>query len=313
MKPVYAAVLLLLNYLPVLAQNDLGRAFLRTSSKMHLYYVDLDNSAAKVYEMGRHLDKGGTGYSIIRTETLTRQPDGNYSGNASSIIREKDRLYLISGDKKARKFGMDTVRSLSVFNTDMNNAYYLDSYFRMSRELNKDYPLYSHSFRNGYYTWKDLPNKELHYLQFREFADNHIKNIRDSIGRVQARNTALTNYIIQNISTLEYNTLKDSLAKLPPEYAGQSRYYSLAINAAAAQRPEYFFRLAEDFPANKSLIFFSVDNNKEVFSRMKAVEGHDKIKKEFFKEKKFERSIPYKVIGIYAAAAGLITLLIVTQ
>ncbi|HEY0067570.1 MAG TPA: hypothetical protein VGB46_09405 [Flavisolibacter sp.] len=313
MRYIYAAILLSLSYHPVLAQDGGGRAFLQTNNKMHLYYVDLDNSAAIVYDMGKYLDKAGMGYSIRETDTLVRQPGGSYSGSTSRIIRENNRLYLVSGDKKARKFRIDTVRSLTDFNNNLNNAYFLDSYSRMSRELNQAYPLYHHSFRDGFHTWKELLNKEIDYLQFREFADNRIRNIRDSISRLQDSRTALTNYIIQNINTLEYNTLKDSLAKLPPEYAYQSSYYRTVINAAATQRPEYFFRLAEEFPAHRHLIFSSVENNKEVLSRMKAVEGHDKIKKEFFKERKFEKSIPYRVIGAYAALAGLITLLIVTQ
>jgi hypothetical protein len=312
-KYLYAAILLLLNCFSALAQEGGGRTLLQTNSKMHLYYVELGNFAATVYTMGSHLDKAGTGYSIRKTDTLTRQPDGSYAGSTSRITRENNRLYLVTELKKTKKHSIDTVTSLAVFNNNLNNAYYLDSYFRMSRELNKAYPLYSHSFRDGYRTWKDIQNKELDYLQFREFADDHIKNIRDSISRLQEKHTALTNYLIQNISTLEYNTLKDSLAKLPPEYAYQSSYYRTVMNAAATQKPEYFFRLAEEFPAHRRLIFSSVENDKEVLSRMKAVEGHDKIKKEFFRERKFEKSIPYKVIGAYAALAGLITLLIVAR
>jgi len=313
MRYICAAILLSLNCLSALAQDGAGRTFLQTNSKTHLYYVDMDNSAAVVYDVGKYLDKAGMGYSIKKTDTLARQADGSYSGNALKIIRENNRLYLVREDRKGRKFRIDTVPSSTVFHTNVNNAYYLDSYFRMSRDLNNAYPLFHHSFRDGFRTWKELPDKELDYLQFMEFAHNHISNIRDSISKLQVSRTALTNYIIKNISTLEYNTLKDSLAKLPPEYAGQSRYYSEVINAAAVKRPEYFFRLAEDFPANRSLIFSSVENNKEVFGRMKTVEGHDEIKKEFFKERKFEKSMPYLVIGAYAALGGLITLLIVSQ
>jgi hypothetical protein len=313
MRYICAAILLSLNCLPALAQDGAGRTFLQTGSKTHLYYVDMDDSAAIVYDMGKYLDKAGTGYSIKKTDTLSRQPDGSYSGYTSKIIRENNRLYLVRVDRKDRKFGIDTVPFSTVFHTNLNNAYYLDSYFRMSRDLNNAYPLYHHSFRNGFHAWKELPNKELDYVQFREFVIRHIRNIRDSISQVQVSRTALANYIIKNMGTLEYNALKDSLAKLPPEYAGQSRYYSAVINAAATQRPEYFFRLAEDFPASRSLVFSSVENNKEVFGRMKTVQGHDEIKKELFKERKFEKSMPYLAIGAYAALGGLITLLIVSQ
>lgn len=278
--------ILLLNFLFVLAQSNSSKQLYQTNNKTHFHYIDLNNTKANVYIMGRYLDKAGSGYSIIKTDTLTRNSEDTYSSSKTKIISENDKLYLVTDFKKTRKFLLDTVKNISVANNNLNNAYYLDQYFKMSNELNKMYPLYHHSFRNGFYSWKELPNNNIDYLQFRDFADQRLKEIKDSISRIQDRYITLTNYIIQNVRIIDYNTLKDSLTGLPAEYKYSSWYYGTAVNEIAKQRPEYFFKLAEDFSSNRSLIFFAIENNKDVIAGLKAVEGHDEIKKAFLRHKK---------------------------
>ena len=129
---------------------------------------------------------------------------------------------------------------------------------------------------------------------------------------MQEKNIALTNYLVQNIKTLDYKTLSDSLVKIPTEFGNQGSYYITITNEIAKVNPDYFFRLCEDFPQNKTIIFTSVENT-EVISGLKAVEGHDQIKKEFFRDRRFGKTIPYKIIGLYAVIGGLLTWLIVSQ
>lgn len=279
-------IILLLNYLFASGQDNGGKHLFQTNSKTHLYYVDLSNTDGKVYTMGGYLDKAGEGYSLRSTDTLFRQTDGTYTGNNIQIATESNKLYLVTESKKTKKFLLETVESLNAANHNLNNAYYLDHYFKMSDELNKMYPLNHHSFRNGFYAWEALPNKDIDYLQFRDFANKRLKEIQDSISKIQDSYVALSNYIIQNIKTLHYDVLRDSLTKLPAEYKSLSWYYGTVINEVARQRPEYFFKLAEDFPANRHLIFFAPENNKDVIAGLRAVEGHDEIKKAFFKGKK---------------------------
>jgi ATP-dependent RNA circularization protein (DNA/RNA ligase family) len=133
-------------------------------------------------------------------------------------------------------------------NNKLNNAYYLDHYFKMAHELNRSYPLNYHSFRNGFYSWEHIQNKEKDYRQFREIANVLLKGIKDSISLIQDNHVATTNYLIQNMNTVNYSTLKDSLTKLPPDYKSKSWYYGTVINEVAKQQPAYFFKLAEDFP-----------------------------------------------------------------
>ena len=310
MKLTIPTVLLVLNYLHSLGQDSIPGTIFQTSNKTQLYYVTLHTSGAYVYQMGYYFDKAGSGYSIKNTDTLTGQTNLLYEGKIVKLISENNKFYLLTGFTKGKKFLLQLVTNASNVVHNLNNAYYLDSYFKMSDSLNRTYPLHHHSFRNGYYSWEGLPNKEINHFEFRKFTTERLKELQDSIGYVEEKNTSLTNYIVENLKTLDYNTLKDSLVKLPAEY-GHS-YYATAINEIAKTKPGYFFKLSEDCPQNKGIIFTSVED-KQVIEGLKAVEGHEQVKKEFFKDKRFGKTMPYKIIGIYAVIGGLLTWLIVSQ
>lgn len=313
MKQTIITTLFLLCYLFSAAQDAVPKTLFQTNNKMHLYYVHTNNSAAYVFEIGSYFDKAGTGYSIRNIDTLIKQSAGNYIGKTTKLIYENNKSFLEIELMKTKKFLLGTVKNLEVANRNLNNAYYLDNYFKMSEELNKTYTLNHHSFRNGFSAWKELPDKELDYLKFKEFAKKRLREIKDSISYLQDSRIKLTNSIIKNAKTVDYNTLKDSLMKLPAEFISLSGYYSKVINEVAKQKPEYFFKLAEDFPNNRILIFNSVEDDKEVVKGLKAIEGHNEIKKEFLKDKKMGKTMPYRIIGTYAAIGGLITWLILSQ
>jgi hypothetical protein len=183
----------------------------------------------------------------------------------------------------------------------------------MSADLNNAYPLNHHTFRNGIHSWEVLKNKEVDYLQFRDFTVTRHKEIKDSITRLQDTYVLLTSYLIKNLKTLEYDALKDSLTNLPADYRSVSWYFGTVVNEVAKQRPECFFRLADDFPNKKSLIFIAVEENKEVIEGLKRVDTHLEIKKEFFKDRRFGKTLPYRILATYAIVGGLLTWLIVSQ
>lgn len=261
-----------------------------------------------------HLDKAGRGYSIIHSDTLVKQEGGTYKGRNTEIIREGDQLYLVSGwNKKRKKSSLEAVNDPATVNNNLNNAYYLDHYFDMSDELNKAYPLNHHSFRGGYYTWKQLSNTNIDHQEFKNFTDKRLKEIKDSVIRVNDTYVALTNYLVQNMASLDYNTVKDSLARLPAEYRGTSAYYSTVVNAMSRQKPAWFFQLAQDYPNDRSIIYMAADEGKEAEKGLKAVEGHDAIKKEFFKDRRFGKTMLLKTVLIYTGVAAGLTLLIASQ
>jgi hypothetical protein len=43
------------------------------------------------------------------------------------------------------------------------------------------------------------------------------------------------------------------------------------------------------------------------------VQGYDDLKKEFFKDYKYGKTMPYRIFGTYAIFAGLLTWLIIAQ
>ena len=287
MKYILTTLILLLNFPVVSGQSNNEIVFLETKSKTRLYYVELNGSDGKVYEMGSYLDKAGSGYSIRSTDTLIRQSDGVYTGKNTKVFSENKIVFLETQNKKTKKFIVDTSANLTMVNTNLNNAYYLDNFFSMCDELNKTYPLNHYSFRNGFSFWRDLQNKESDHLLFRIFANNKLKDIKDSISSVQNQYVALTNNLIQNIKTIEYTILKDSLTKLPADFRGTSWYFGTVINEISKHRPDFFFRLAEDLPNNRNVIFTAVEDDKQVLQNLKDVENHNEIKEEFFKDRKF--------------------------
>ncbi len=312
MKLIITTILVIVNCAHSLGQDGIAGTFFQTNHKANLHYVVLHKSVAYVYQMGYYLDKAGTGYAIKNTDTLTMQSNLQYAGQTAKLINENDKFYLLTGVTKVKRFLLKPVpKDVNVIR-NLNNAFYLDSYFRMSDSLNKAYPLYHHTFRNGYYSWEELANKEMNHFEFRMFTIDRLKKLQDSISYVQGRNIALTNYILGNVKTLDYNTIKDSLVKLPAEYRSSSSYYAIIVNEVARAKPGDFFKLSEDFPQNKAMIFASVDDE-VVIKGLKAVEGHEEVKKEFFKEKRFGKTFPYKIIGMYAVIGGLITWLIISQ
>ncbi len=310
MKYFIATLFAFTNCLPVSAQGDTENRLLQTNGKKQRYYVDLTSTGGSVYKMGIYLDKAGRGSAIVSTDTLEKRTDGIYEGKHSRIVRENDQLYLITGDKKTVRRQLATSEHINVANNDLNNAYYLGQYFKMSDVLNKKYPLNHHSFREGFAGWRVLAGKETDHKQFRILADEQLKKLKDSICVVQDRRVELSGYLVQNVRSLDYGTLKDSLTQLPCEYRSQSWYFGTVVQRVAAERPEYFFRLAEDFPAHRNLIFHAAGNNREIIAALKNVEGHDVVKKAFFKERRSDKTMPYRVLGAYAIVGGLVALLI---
>jgi hypothetical protein len=182
-------------------------------------------------------------------------------------------------NKKASKYQLDASTNTAAVNTNLNNAYFLDHFIALSDELNKAYPLNNYSFRAGFSRWNSLDNKEAPHAEFKNYADARLKEMRDSISQEQDKYVSVTNSLVQNIETIEYGSLKDSLDKLPSASSPNSKYFSAVINEVAKRRPDYFFRLAEDFPDKRSAIFNSVENNKQVIAGLKAVERHKDAKR----------------------------------
>ena len=77
--------------------------------------------------------------------------------------------------------------------------------------------------------------------------------------------------------------------------------------------PEYFYKLLQDFPTSKTYIYSAVDHDKELVKQLKQVQGYDDLKKEFFKDYRYGKTMPYRILGTYAIIGGLLAWLIIAQ
>lgn len=195
----------------------------------------------------------------------------------------------------------------------MNNAYCLKSYFDLSDKLNKEFPLYHYTFRNGYYAWEKQTQKSINQTAFIQQTDKEIAIIYDSISKKQNAFTTTTNFITDNVKQANYTTLKDSISTLPIDWRQQNGYFDKSVYQMTKANPEYFYKLLQDFPSSKKFIYFAIDQDKELVKQLKQVQGYDDLKKEFLKDYKYGKTMPYRIIGTYAIIAGLLTWLIIAQ
>lgn len=284
--------------------------FFKTTGK-NLHYLELSNANVIVYKMGSYFDKAGSGSAIILTDTLILTKENEFKGKLYTLIKNETHCTLLS--EKGKKYETELENDINKVNTELNNAYCLKSYFDLSDKLNNEFPLYHYTFRNGYYAWQKQPNKTITHNKFIEQTDKEIINIYDSISRIQTALTKTTNFITDNAGQASYSILKDSISTLPIDYRPQCGYFDKSVYQVAKSNPAYFYILLQDFPTSKTFIYFAVDHDKELVEKLKQVQGYDDLKKEFFKEYKHGKAMPYKIIGTYAIFTGLIIWLIIAQ
>lgn len=287
------------------AQDNTANKYLHTTGKRYPYYIiEQGSNKTIVYSMGKYLDKAGVGSSMLAADTL-QQIAGKWAGKTFEITRENERDILNTNDLKNRKFVLETPADLPALYTKLNNAYYLDHYFELSRQLNKTYPLNDFSFRSGFQAWDELPGNESDPEQFRFLVTEKLRYIKDSVSTVNERLVKLTNHLQQSVASIEYTPVKDSINQLLQVLPGYNRYFSSIISIYSKQKPAYFLQLAEDMPQQRALFFMAADDSKETYEGIKAVAGHDAIKKIYVKNRRSDRSMKYKVIGVYGALAGV--------
>jgi hypothetical protein len=72
-----------------------------------------------------------------------------------------------------------------------------------------------------------------------------------------------------------------------------------------------FFKLVEDMPASKGMLFDVVDD-KETIQKLKAVETPSPAKKDFFKAKREDKAFTVKAILITVAGAALLAFSVIS-
>lgn len=288
MKQTLAAILFMTIGTGLSAQEISGIQYLRGKTKGRLYYAQIQANQARLFKMGGYLDKAGTGFSIISIDTLQQQAGGLFTNDKIQLQKNEDGYEVTLQGKKENQFNLKAADAEKA-KTDINNGYYLKSYFAMADELNEEYQLQHYSFRGGFGGWKGMTDahKSQDIDQFRIFTDSWLQEIKDSVGRQHTTYENMMGAILEKMASIEYSTLLDGLKQLPAEWSGTSLYFSTIVHEVSAKRPEFFFRLAQDLPASqRSLIFYSASNKKEVKDKLRQVEADPVIKKEFFGGKK---------------------------
>jgi hypothetical protein len=303
-------IFVFLFFLPLVKSQNLSeRCFLSTANNKDLFYIELLGNRGIVFRLGKWMDKGGSGYSIIYSDTIVKNSDSKdfiFSGNKSKIECIQNKLYLIDQESVHRnhnRFEIDTVANIDLFNSTLNNAYWWDNFFTLNKEINSTFMWQHYSFRNGFGLWESFDNKGVYYKNFETYADSLIKELRDSISTIHKAFTELTNELLSGIFTIEYVELKQKLLILPAEYKSQSWYFGTVINAICMNRPELFFALADDLPDKKEYIFSLVDS-KESIKKLKKVNTDSSSEKAFSREKRKDKS--FAIIGITAYTAFLV-------
>ena len=310
-----AFLLLFLTQLKIVqGQDSAGRVLL--SAGKQLFYVELNGEQGTLFSLGRWLDIAGRGYSIIYTDTITKQAGTSeflFAGDKTTIQQAGNKLYLVAPQRKGtKKMEIDTTTNTILINTNINNAYWWDNFLKLCNDINSTFKMHHYSFHNGFALWKSFDNKSIYYKDFRVFADNRIKMLKDSIVAAQTPYVLLTNEIIKNIATIDYASLKDSVSKLSEIVsklsAGnvyKSAYFGTVINSICNNRPELFFKLAEDMPGKREMLFDAV-SDKETLKKLEATATNSAVKKEFFKAKKRDKAFTVKMIGAAAAGAAVL-------
>lgn len=315
MRCVWLLTLLMMSSSFLFGQDE-NTQILQAKGKYGKYYVVLEAEIAKVYSLGTHYHPkaGFLGYSIRSLDTLSSVSDGTYTHKYSKIVTENGKIYLLlehtHQKNKSEKLVLETKQTIEEYHQNLNNAYYLDSFFNLYKELGMVYPL---SHLDDFVIWKDwekIQNKTREHTQFKGFIDKQLRIAKDSIIKEQENYERLNNYIIENLDKVDYTVLKDSIALLPKDYKSSFKYFDSVVMEVAKQKPNYFFKLAEDFPKSEDFIFMRVDNDKNLIQKLKATEANAEIKNRFVKHCKLTNRMKYLDKFSYLGSAALLVLLI---
>lgn len=285
--------------------------FYKSTGKGNLHYIELIHNRAIVYKMGWYIDKAGSGPAVTLIDTLFKGNSLEFKGKYYLLQIDQGRLTQ-QGHKKWRQQVVQENNIVSIY-TELNHAYCLKSFFDLSDRLNKEYPLYHYTFRNGYYAWANRPDKGSMPDQFITQTNKEIQFLYDSISSEQNRFTQTTEFILRNVNQSNYSIIKDSLKKLPIRYSSQFGYFNKSVYEVVKSNPVYFYRLLQDFPNDRKYIWLAVDSDRKLIKQLKRIDGYDELKKEFVKDYNFNKSMGYKIIGTYTVVAALITWLIIAQ
>lgn len=286
-------------------------AFYKTTETKNLYYLKFNPDKILLYKMGRYFYKEGHVPAILTTDTLVKTNINEYKGNKFSVTKTEVALRL--RDTKNKDQNLELESDTAKINTELNNAYCIKSYSDLSKKINQEFELYHYSYGNGFNVWYDFQQKSINHDVFRLQTDKEIKVIYDTTALRQRVFARTFKFITENLKSADYSVLKDSLKTFPIDYASQIAYFDRSVYLMAKTQPEYFYRLLQDFPTARFLIYSAVDLDRDLVKELKRVPGYQSLKKDFLKEHRSGKVMILRTFAIYAVFGGLITWLIIAQ
>ena len=262
-------------------QNDTAITYF--SAKNGKILCLIEGKSGTMFQLGSRAGGHLSGYSLVFTDTLQIQTDTStayYSGKKIWIEKKKTKMYLFY---KHKKYRIKKIENIKEINYNINSAYWWSSFAKMYSDISHKCPWTDFSWTDSEIFWESFNNKNSSYKVFIPFAKIQIEKVRDSILNIEIPRTELTKKLINNISSIDYSELKESLLKLPTDY---SKYFGTVIRVICDQSPELFFKLAEDLPQKRDYIFRMPYRNSETMKRLKSVQTDSPVKKEFFQEKR---------------------------
>ncbi len=316
MKNLLSIIIILLIGLSLTkGQNDSIQLYQASKDDIIIGYIEMKKNSAVAFKLGRWMDKIDEGYLINYTDTLTKQNETSdyiFIGEKTKIQQGNNNKYVYFIDKnpkRTKKHELTLVNDNKLAYKNLNNGYWFSSFLKLCDTINSLFPWQLY-YNSGFDFWSSFENKEIQHIKFRNFADTTIVNIKDSISKANTLYTIVTNNLLNNISTINYFALRDSLKILPIEYPGRSSYFGKVIKAISIYRPELVFKLADDMPERKSNIFVSIDKNKETINKLKLVETDSPAKAEFFKRRKEGRTENIRTLVYLSTFIGIVIYII---
>jgi hypothetical protein len=296
-------VLIALLILPALcvSQPADDSSFYASVEKHARYYVRRTQDEAIVYTMGSYAHPLGKGYSIRRIDTLQRQGDRFVGKELSVEWNNNEGILRESGRKKATHLVPDD-RAM----VNLNNGYFLDTYFKMSDDLNLEFPLAHHWSLTGFEVWERIGPKDMSHQKFKLYADKRIKTIRDSLAIAQNRYVANKDFLLKNLSSLDYPTLRDSISQLPPDLKPDTEYFALVVTELARTRPSDYLTYVEENPAKRDALFINVQDDDRAVTAIRNVDGHKVSKKQFLKERRSGKLLTYGIGTTLVVIGGVL-------
>jgi len=305
-----AILLLLLNLQPSYSQQQPAKKML--SNYKESVFVEIADQYAMVYKLSRVFDIGYGGLTINYIDTLVKQTGiTSYTGKRARLSQNGNKYSLILEklrSKKDRSVELNFSTSIEKDYREINRAYWMDAFVNLANEINTRFSWQHYSFR-GFHKYDHGNQDLLPYEEFKILADKKINELRDSLISKHSNYTSITNEVINNFGSIEYSVLKRSLENFveKQEYS----YFNIILQKVCKERPEWFYKLAEDMPSNKELMFSSVYGSSTV-KKLKAVKTGSPVKKEFIKYKRKDRRFTFTAIGTSIAGAALLGFALLT-